>query len=55
MLRYQAPVAVFTLTAEDLAAAGVREAGPEIAVVGTLHTENLGIERLIQNVLANPH
>ena len=55
VLRYQAPVAVCCLTAEDLAAAVVREAGPEIAMVGTLHTENLGIERLIQNVLANPH
>jgi tetrahydromethanopterin S-methyltransferase subunit A len=55
VLRYQAPVAVCCLTAEDLAAAVVREAGPEIAIVGTLHTENLGIERLIQNVLANPH
>ncbi|MGC2693316.1 MAG: DUF4346 domain-containing protein [Desulfobaccales bacterium] len=55
VLRYQAPVAVCTLTAEDLAVAVAREAGPEIAVVGTLHTENLGIERLIQNVLANPH
>ena len=30
-------------------------AGPEIAIVGALHTENLGIERLIQNVLANPY
>lgn len=55
VLRYQAPVAVCTLTAEDLAAAVASEAGPEIALVGTLHTENLGIERLIQNVLANPH
>ena len=55
VLRYQAPVAVCTLTSEDLAAAVVQEAGPEIAIVGTLHTENLGIERLIQNVLANPH
>ena len=55
VLRYQAPVAVCCLTAEDLAAAVVREAGPEIAIVGTLHTENLGIERLIQNVLGNPH
>jgi tetrahydromethanopterin S-methyltransferase subunit A len=55
VLRYQAPVAVCTLTAEDLAMAVAREAGPEIALVGTLHTENLGIERLIQNVLANPH
>jgi tetrahydromethanopterin S-methyltransferase subunit A len=33
----------------------VREAGPEIAIVGTLHTANLGIEGLIQNVLVNPH
>lgn len=55
VLRYQAPVAVCCLTAEDLAAGVVREAGPEIAIVGTLHTENLGIERLIQNVLGNPH
>lgn len=55
VLRYHAPVAVCCLTAEDLAAAVVRGAGPEIAIVGTLHTENLGIERLIQNVLGNPH
>jgi tetrahydromethanopterin S-methyltransferase subunit A len=55
VLRYQASVAVCCLTAEDLATAVAREAGPEIALVGTLHTENLGIERLIQNVLANPH
>ena len=27
----------------------------DIAIVGTLHTENLGIERLIANVVANPH
>ncbi|MBI4644483.1 MAG: DUF4346 domain-containing protein [Deltaproteobacteria bacterium] len=55
VLRYQAPVAVCTLTGEDLAAAVGGQAGPEIAVVGTLHTENLGIERLIQNVLANSY
>ncbi len=55
VLRYQAPVAVCTLTSQDLTAAVVREAGPEIALVGTMHTENLGIERLIQNVLANHH
>ncbi len=55
VLRYQAPVAMCTLTDEALATAVVQEAGPEIALVGTLHTENLGIERLIQNVLANPH
>jgi len=55
VLRYQAPVAVCTLTSEDLTAAVVKEAGAEIAMAGTLHTENLGIERLIQNVLANPY
>jgi tetrahydromethanopterin S-methyltransferase subunit A len=26
-----------------------------LAIVGTMHTENLGIERVIKNVLANPH
>jgi tetrahydromethanopterin S-methyltransferase subunit A len=55
VLRYQAPVAVCTLTDESLATVVAQEAGPEIAIAGTLHTENLGIERLIQNVLANPH
>jgi tetrahydromethanopterin S-methyltransferase subunit A len=55
VLRYQAPVAVCTLTSENLAAAIVKEAGPEISIVGMMHTENLGIERLIQNVLANPY
>lgn len=53
--RYRAPVAVCTLTSENLAAIVAREAGPEIALVGIMHTENLGIERLVQNVLANPH
>jgi tetrahydromethanopterin S-methyltransferase subunit A len=32
-----------------------RAAPPDVALVGTLQTENLGIERLILNVLANPH
>ena len=44
-----------TLTSEDLTTAVVQEAEPEIAIVGTLHTENLGIERLIHNILANPN
>jgi tetrahydromethanopterin S-methyltransferase subunit A len=55
VVRYQAPVAVCTLTSEDFVAAVAREAGPEMAMAGMLHTENLGIERLVQNVLANPH
>lgn len=54
LLRYRAPVAVCTLNDDALAeriASGERR---EVAIVGTLHTENLGIERLISNVLANP-
>lgn len=55
VLRYRAPVAVCTLNSDGLAAA-LAERRPEgLAIVGTLHTENLGIERLIRNVLANPH
>ena len=54
VLRYRAPVAVCTLT-DDALANSIAQATPfEIAIVGTLQTENLGIERLIRNVLANP-
>ena len=53
--RFQAPVAVCTLTDASLADAVQRAAGPEIAITGTLDTENLGIERLVQNVVANPN
>lgn len=55
VLRFQAPVAVCTLNSDPL----VEElAGTEVAklsIVGSLHTENLGIERLIRNILSNPH
>ena len=55
VLRYGAPVAVCTLNSDQLAKE-VAELGPEgLAIVGTLQTENLGIERIIRNVLANPH
>lgn len=53
--RYQAGVAVCALTNHALAEAVAKAAGPEVSIVGTLQTENLGIERLIQNVLANPN
>lgn len=55
VLRYVAPVAVCTLTDEPLSSALARERPPALALVGTMQTENLGIERLIQNVLANPN
>jgi tetrahydromethanopterin S-methyltransferase subunit A len=55
VLRYRAPVAVCTLNSEALASQ-LRHRAPEgLAIVGTLHTENLGIERIVKNTLANPH
>lgn len=55
VIRYAAPVAVCTLNSETLANQ-LGESSPEgLSIVGTLHTENLGIERIIRNVLANPH
>ena len=53
VLRYHAPVAVCTLTDESLSKTVVPVAGGEIAIIGTMQTENLGIERLMQNTLAN--
>ena len=55
VLHYQAPVAVCTLNDDELATAIARAAPAGLAVVGTLHTENLGIGRLIANVISNPH
>ena len=55
VVRFQAPVAVCTLNNEklvhDLADSGIEG----LSIVGSLHTENLGIEHLIRNVLADPH
>ena len=53
--RYQAPVAVCTLTDDELAQAVAARAHPAVAIVGTVQTENLGIERVIRNTLANPN
>ena len=55
VLRYAAPVAVCTLGDSDLAAAVTARAGLEVAIAGTLTTENLGIERLVANTITNPH
>jgi tetrahydromethanopterin S-methyltransferase subunit A len=55
VIRYQAPVAVCTLNSDETAAALAERRPDGLAIVGTLHTENLGIERLIRNTLANPH
>lgn len=55
VLRYHAPVAVCTLTDDAISRTLSQQAGAAVAIIGTLNTENLGIERLIQNVLANPY
>jgi tetrahydromethanopterin S-methyltransferase subunit A len=55
VIRYRAPVAVCTLNSDELARDLARLAPEGTGIVGTLHTENLGIERLILNVLANPN
>lgn len=55
VIRYQAPVAVCTLNSEAVAHQLGDRAPTGLAIVGTLHTENLGIERMIRNTLANPN
>jgi tetrahydromethanopterin S-methyltransferase subunit A len=54
-LRYRAPIAVCTLNSAELASTLTRRGPQGVALVGTLQTENLGIERLIRNVRANPN
>ncbi len=55
VVRHGAPVAVCTLDGALLEKeiAELRPGG--LAIAGTLHTENLGIERIVRNVLANPN
>ncbi len=55
VLLYQAPVAVCSLTDGKLATAVTRQPSSKVALVGTLQTENVGIERLVSNIVANPH
>ncbi len=54
-LRYDAPVAACALNTPDLMERLATAAAPGLGIVGTLRTENLGIERIVQNVVSNPH
>lgn len=54
VLRASAPVAVCTLHSADLANALATLRPEGLAITGPMQTENLGIERLVENVLANP-
>lgn len=55
VVRRWAPVAVCTLNSDHLVAELAASGVEGLSLVGTLHTENLGIEHLIRNTLANPH
>jgi len=55
VLRFQAPVAVCTLCDDALSEALAKSHEPGLSIVGTLHTENLGIERIIVNVVTDSH
>lgn len=54
VIRYGAPVAVCTLNSEELTRDLAQRRPDGLAIAGTMHTENLGIERVIKNTLANP-
>ena len=55
VIRYGAPVAVCALNSEPLVRSLADSRPDGLAIVGTMHTENLGIERIIKNTLANPN
>lgn len=55
VVRYRAPVAVCALHSQSIVDAIATRPPEGVSIVGTMHTENLGIERLIQNVLGNPY
>lgn len=55
VVQYHASVAVCTLTDDRLMRDVATQARADIALVGTIQTENLGIERLLLNILANPN
>ena len=55
VLKFKAPVAICTLNSSDLAEQIAASHPAPVAIVGTMHTENLGIERVIQNTLSNPN
>lgn len=55
VVRYGGSVAVCTLNSNELARRLAERAPEGLSIVGTMQTENLGIERVIVNVLGNPN
>ena len=48
-------VAICTLSNRDLPARIIRQGEPHIAIAGRCDTENIGIEKVVLNILANSH
>jgi len=55
VIRFTAPVAVCTLHSKELIGNVARAAPQGLSIVGSLQTENLGIERVVENVVSNPN
>ncbi len=55
IIRFEAPIAVCTLNSKDLIDKIVNIGHPRISIVGSMNTENLGIERVIKNLSTNPN
>lgn len=55
VLGYRQPVAICTLNSDSFRETLVNAYPEQVALIGSLKTENLGIERLIRNIVANPH
>ena len=55
VVRFTAPVAVCTLHSIELAAEIAARSPRGLCIAGALQTENLGIERIVENTVANPH
>ncbi len=53
VLQFHAPVALCTLTDEKLAGEIASQHWPDVSIVGIMYTENLGIERVVENVVTN--
>lgn len=52
----KSPVAVSTLGSDELPEVIAKELGIEnFAIVGKIHTENIGIEKVIKNTISNPN
>lgn len=55
VLRYNAPVAICTLNSKELISEIAHTKHSALGLIGSLNTENLGIERVVKNTISNPN